>query len=380
MKIQSKLFVTFFGFSIILITILVLLMQWSIGNGMIEYVNTKDLVALKPVEKILAQEYKKNNSWSAFNKKNEQFLHLILQQLDENDPQLRPPSPPSHQKDDFRQRPPKPEGELQRSPHLKKRKPPSEHGAFYALLDEQKALVAERYDEPKNFNHSPVIIDNLTVGYLAVSKRSSLTQGYELDFIEKQQAYLWIIALITLVLVLLLTLLLTRHIVVPVKLIAKGIHQLTQGNFQQSVILNRKDELGDLNRDCNELAFRLSKNEHVRKRWLADTSHELRTPVAILSGELEAMYHGIRPLNKENIASAMDEVKHLSRLINDLHQLNNADIGGMDYCKSSTNLVALLTNEQDKYQTYLTSKNITLDMVLTNDELMVYLDETRFFS
>ena len=144
-------------------------------------------------------------------------------------------------------------------------------------------------------------------------------------------------------LVALVTLPLARHLVEPLKLITQGMHKLTQGDYQQSINLKREDELGRLSRDYNELAHSLAESETTRKRWLANISHELRTPVAILRGELEAMLDEVRPLNKKNIASANDEVKHLQRLIDDLNLLTSADIGGMRYRKKNEELTKVNT-------------------------------------
>lgn len=63
MKIQNKLFLILFGFSLLLVTTLVFLMQWSIGKGMVDYVNTKEIEALKPVVVTLAKEYQIENNY-----------------------------------------------------------------------------------------------------------------------------------------------------------------------------------------------------------------------------------------------------------------------------------------------------------------------------
>ncbi|TMS89068.1 two-component sensor histidine kinase, partial [Pseudoalteromonas sp. S201] len=94
----------------------------------------------------------------------------------------------------------------------------------------------------------------------------------------------------------------------------------------------------------------LAKDEKVRKRWLANISHELRTPMSILLGELEAMLLGVREPNTQNISSANDEAMHLKRLIDDLHMLNSAELGGMHYNMQPTDLTLLLNTIEQKYQ------------------------------
>ena len=199
------------------------------------------------------------------------------------------------------------------------------------------------------------------------------------DFIEQQEHYLWLIALIAMILVALVTLPLARHLVEPIKLIAQGMHKLTQGNYKQIITLKRQDELGELSRDFNELALTLVENDSARKRWLANISHELRTPVSILRGELEAMLDNVRPLNKDNITSANEEVIHLQRLIDDLNLLTSTDIGGMRYRKKNQSLTSLLCEVVDKYSRYLKDANITLNLEIKNKEIVVFIDKTRVF-
>ncbi|MGB2739017.1 MAG: ATP-binding protein [Cognaticolwellia sp.] len=384
MKIQNKLFVFLFSFSLILVTVLVSLMQWSIDKGMIEYVISKEVETLKPVLSKLADEYEIDNSWRSMVGKNHKFGQLIHQKLAGNDFEIEKNA-----------RPPRKQGfkkPAHRPPHLADRRPPTslldnnnrppfppQREAHYALLDSKGVLIAGSYPAKLEYTQTPIELNNQVIGFVAISKRNELTQGYEVDFIEQQQKYLWLIALIVMLLVALLTLPLARHIVEPIKLITRGMHKLTQGDYQQSIDLKRQDELSELSRDFNELALTLTKNESARKRWLANISHELRTPVAILRGELEAMLDKVRPLTLSNIASAHDEVKHLQRLIDDLNQLTSADIGGMGYRKHAEELVSLFQNEAGKYRGYLADAGITLLLDLAVDEANIYADKTRLY-
>ena len=378
MKIQNKLYLILFGFSFLLVTIMVSLMQWSIGKGMIDYINTKEIETLKPVVTELKEEYKLNNSWKNMAGEHRKFLHLITKQLIDSDfsfEQKRPPPEFDH----FRP-PPKTQtiqkNNMNPSSHSP---PPREHEAYYALLDKSKGLVVGKYIQDLDYSLTDIKINNVIVGYFAVSKRNQLTEGYEVDFIEQQEHYLWLIALIAMILVALVTLPLARHLVEPIKLIAQGMHKLTQGNYKQIITLKRQDELGELSRDFNELALTLVENDSARKRWLANISHELRTPVSILRGELEAMLDNVRPLNKDNITSANEEVIHLQRLIDDLNLLTSTDIGGMRYRKKNQSLTSLLCEVVDKYSRYLKDANITLNLEIKNKEIVVFIDKTRVF-
>lgn len=372
MKIQHKLFLILFSFSLLLVTALVLLIQWSIGKGMVEYVNSKEIETLNPLITELASEYQKEDSWSTLQGQHQKFAYLLFSKQKGN--RFMPPPPEFGMRPEFK---PSFAQETVPSPYWKRPPlPPPEH-ASYALLDRNEDLVAGYYNKNAEYSHVGITVAQRTVGFLAVIKRERLAQGYELDFIEQQRSYLWLIALTVMLLVVLLTLPLARHLVEPIRRITQGMHKLTQGQYQQQIVLQRQDELGELSRDFNELALTLYENDQARKRWLANISHELRTPVAILRGELEAMLDNVRPLSKKNIASANDEVKHLQSLIDDLHQLTSADIGGMHYRKQIEDLAFLLHSESDKYNRYLAHARIILTLEIEKKVINIFADKTR---
>ncbi|MGJ8680308.1 ATP-binding protein [Paraglaciecola sp.] len=385
MKLQNKLFLLLFGFSLLLVTVLIMLMQWSIGKGMVEYVNTKEIETLSPVVKQLVIEYQGNNSWQNLEGNHSRFRQLISNQLKGSDfdsrQGRRPPKRFDAELPDRNQsfRPDQPEYRPGKPPPRgeKRGPPPPEDGAHYALLSFNKSLVAGKYLSELEYTTTPILVGEKTVGYLAVSKRHDLAEGYEVDFIQQQEHYLWLIGLVCMLLVVCVTFPLASHIVRPIKLITSGMHKLTQGDYQQSIQLKREDELGELSRDFNELALTLVENESTRKRWLANISHELRTPLAILRGELEAMLDQVRPMNSDNVGSAYDETKHLQRLIDDLNLLTSADIGGMQYRKSNQNLVTLIRNELDKNSGYLSDAGITMHFSSSVENLDLYCDKTR---
>jgi two-component system, OmpR family, sensor histidine kinase BaeS len=87
------------------------------------------------------------------------------------------------------------------------------------------------------------------------------------------------------------------------------------------------DELTVLADTINELAERLTQGEEVRNQLVMDVAHELRTPVAIIRGHLETMLKGAEELKPENLLLLLDETKRMSRLIQEMRDLNLAESG-----------------------------------------------------
>ncbi len=79
----------------------------------------------------------------------------------------------------------------------------------------------------------------------------------------------------------------------------------------------------------NHMAQSLKRLEQARRLWIAQISHELRTPLAVLRGALEAIEDGARQPTPAVLASLREEVMQLNRLVDDLHTLSVADMGGM---------------------------------------------------
>lgn len=391
MRIHNKLFLILILFSALLVSTIAALAQWSIDKGMIEYVNTREATALQPFVVELASLYQQSQSWKSFALDPRSFHIKIKNSLSKGSKDYvegkgsfsRPPlHPPQHQssRQSLDERPPEQgRNKTPRRPPPRGNFPPDGRDSKinYVLLDAQKSEVAGDLVPHKSYSYIPIEINATAVGYLAIAKREELTEGYELDFIQSQHNFLWIIALGVMLLVILVTLPLARHLVTPLRTLNSGMHQLTQGNYQQKMDFKRKDELGDLGRDFNELASTLEKNDTARKRWLANISHELRTPLAILRGELEAMIDKVRPLSIENVTSANDEVQHLARLIDDLQVLTSTDIGGMTYRKEEVNLVSFIQHESKKYQDYLSESALSYSFNTSTSDVYVYADQTR---
>jgi signal transduction histidine kinase len=77
------------------------------------------------------------------------------------------------------------------------------------------------------------------------------------------------------------------------------------------------------------MAARLQAEDEQRRNLLADVTHELRTPITVIQGNLEGLLDGIYPPDQPHIASILDETRVLSRVIDDLRTLSSADSGAL---------------------------------------------------
>jgi signal transduction histidine kinase len=97
----------------------------------------------------------------------------------------------------------------------------------------------------------------------------------------------------------------------------------------QPVPVEGPAEVRQLASSFNRMSQRLAEGERLRRQMTGDVAHELRTPVTVLRGHLEAMMDGVYPLDAEHLAVAYDQTIHLARLVEDLRLLTQAESGSL---------------------------------------------------
>jgi two-component system sensor histidine kinase BaeS len=127
---------------------------------------------------------------------------------------------------------------------------------------------------------------------------------------------------------------------------AEGTRALAAGDYTRRIAAQRTDELGALSRDFNHLAATLEQHRQARQQWGADIAHELRTPLSILRGEIQALQDGIRAVTPQTLDSLQIECERLGHLIEDLYQLALADAGALDYRFETLDLAELVQEAQ----------------------------------
>lgn len=113
----------------------------------------------------------------------------------------------------------------------------------------------------------------------------------------------------------------------PMRRLTAATGAIARGDLTQRVAVSARDEIGDLAASFNAMAADLQKAERLRREMVADIAHELRNPLAVLRGSLEAVTDGVLPPTAENLQPLLDQTQLLSRLVDDLRTLALADAG-----------------------------------------------------
>ncbi len=345
MRIQSKIFLAILGSSLLLVVAVLLLFQWSVTTGMLDYVNNRQVQRANEVAEELGEFYREFGSWEPLRIDARLFRGIVFEALDSHDMRNRSPRLP---------RPPIP----------------------LALLDARQQIVAG-HPPPPPLKLVAIELNGATVGWLVVPQVREINTGFEREFLRRQRMALGIIGTALIAVAALIAFPLARHLVKPIRQLAHGTDELTHGNYAVTLPMDRRDELGELARNFNELALTLEANDSSRKRWLADISHELRTPLSILRGELEAILDGVRPADSAHLQSLHQEIQHLTRLVDDLHALTTADIGGLQYRKTQCDVAELWREQCAAHRSKFSAADLTLTAQIPAQEVELYADEDR---
>ena len=117
----------------------------------------------------------------------------------------------------------------------------------------------------------------------------------------------------------------SRSLTAPLEELAGAARSIGARDLSRRVVVRGSCELIEVGTAFNQMAADLEQAERLRSNLLADVAHELRTPLTVLQGNLRAMLDDVYAMDKEEISRLYDQTRHLSRLVEDLHELSQAE-------------------------------------------------------
>ena len=236
-------------------------------------------------------------------------------------------------------------------------------------------VVGEPGDE--QLSYRPIHVDDQVVGYLALKPVLDQDDALSINFFSNQKRYLFFVYAATFLASLIAALLLATYFKKPIYRLLTGTRELTQGNYQHQVKVNRNDELGDLSNELNQLAVILDQHETSRRQWVADTSHELKTPLAVLQAQIEAMQDGIRKPTPEHFASMLGQVTSLKKLTQDLAALAQAEAQQLQMYLSPMNPWDVVEQEVLNFYPKFEQAQLKVELSGSGTELLLDLDRFK---
>ena len=173
----------------------------------------------------------------------------------------------------------------------------------------------------------------------------------------------------------------TAKLTRPLRQMSNATKSYAKGDFSKRVTVRGSDEFAELCQSFNQMASALSILESSRRSFVANVSHELKTPMTTIGGFIDGMLDGTIPQEKhgEYLNIVSNEVKRLSRLVTSMLNLSKIEAGELDLKPTDFDVSQLLINCMLTFEQEIDKKNITVEGFDEMGQVMLYADRDMIY-
>ena len=219
----------------------------------------------------------------------------------------------------------------------------------------------------------PLFLSGRQIGTLEIRE---LRHAKETVFVRRSDLFLLWSILIIGGLAVFLSILFSSRLTRPIKELASAASGISRGEYGSRVSVSRNDEVGDLSETFNTMANALQTQESLRRKLIADVAHELRTPLGVIRGELEAMMDGLMPSDPERLQSLYEETGRLKSMVDAIEELNRAEASSLSLQKKDIILKSFMAHIVERFTALFNEKGVKLELQCS-DEAAVHADPDR---
>lgn len=218
------------------------------------------------------------------------------------------------------------------------------------VVPSKNYALNQAVDQSEIVGGTPLTVNGATVGTVLTPQPTAFRDPAEARYLERTDAALAIAAAVTVGIALVLGVMQARLITKPVREMTAAAQKIAAGDLQQRVPVRSRDELGVLAAQFNHMSADVAQATQLRHQMTADIAHDLRTPLTVISGYLEAMRDRVLAPTPERFATLHHETQLLLRLVEDLHTLSLADAGELTLNRQPVDPRQLLERVAEAYQ------------------------------
>ena len=234
-------------------------------------------------------------------------------------------------------------------------------GNFYDTFEEEVLSVA-----------APITYNFRTRGYVLIH--------IPLSSIEGERDQILNITYLTVLLVFLLSLLVlavfTFTVYRPLMKITEAARQYAQGNFKYNLEINEEDEMGQLADTLNYMSHELGESDDYQKKFVANISHDFRSPLTSIKGYLEAILDGTIPpeMQEKYLNTVLMETERLNKLTSGLLALNSFDTKRNRLDITNFDVNGVIKNTIASFEGQCRERHITLELLFDAKQQYVSAD------
>ena len=218
---------------------------------------------------------------------------------------------------------------------------------------------------------APITGNYNTYGYVLVHLPISAIQQIKDNILN----ILYISSGIIFGLSLIILLVFTKTVYFPLQKITEGANEYAAGNLEYRIDLNTRDEMGYLAGTLNYMSGELNKLEEYQRNFIANVSHDFRSPLTSIKGYLEAIIDGTIPpeMYEKYLTRVISETERLTKLTQGMLTLNSLDSKGY-LSRSSFDINRVIKDTAASFEGTCEKKNINFELTFSDSMQMVYAD------
>ncbi|MEG0214889.1 MAG: HAMP domain-containing sensor histidine kinase [Hungatella sp.] len=218
---------------------------------------------------------------------------------------------------------------------------------------------------------APIVGNYNTYGYVIIHlpiEQIQIRQTGVLNILYISSGIIFALSLIIL-------LVFTKTVYFPLKKITTATNQYAEGNLTYKIEVNTHDEIGYLAATLNYMSAELNKMEEYQRTFIANVSHDFRSPLTSIKGYLEAILDGTIPaeMQEKYLNRVITETERLNKLTQGMLTLNSLDSKGY-LSRSNFDVNRVIKDTAASFEGTCDAKNIILDLTFSDSIQMVYAD------
>lgn len=210
------------------------------------------------------------------------------------------------------------------------------------------------------------------IAVLFISSPSAQITG----FVDQMSRTVMISTLLVFIVALIAVYLISEKITEPLKEMSKAAKSFAQGRFDVRVPVRGEDEVGELAKAFNNMASSLEKAEEMRSTFLANISHDLRTPMTSIAGIIDCILDGAIPPEKHGqyLQQVASEVRRLSRLVTSLLDISRMQAGDRKFNMTAFDICEMARQTLISFEKRLDEKKLEVEFECSSDNINVLAD------
>ena len=233
-------------------------------------------------------------------------------------------------------------------------------GTYYGLFSEDVLSVS-----------APITGNYNTYGYVLIHLPTRLISHSQTNILD----LLYITSAVVFGLSLIILLVFTTTVYLPLRKITVGANEYAAGNLNYRIDVKTHDEMGYLSDTLNYMSDELNKMEEYQKNFIANVSHDFRSPLTSIKGYLEAILDGTIPpeMYEKYLSRVISETERLHKLTESMLTLNSLDAKGY-LSRTNFDINRVIKDTAASFEGTCSAKNISFDLVFSGNIQLVYAD------